>query len=366
VTAGGARGAITFTAADAKAFAYAPRHSLDEVERVLAGWLREQTGAADVTVSNLTHPVGSGGSNETVLLDAEWDGERRELVLRLDAGDYCLYPETDLGLQCEVLRVLHANRYVAVPEVLWFEPDAGPLGRPFALMERVAGRVPRSVPIFNLTGWLADASPAERELLWTNAVRELARVHRVPLEDVAFVRPGGFDELLDYWVHGFERARGGRALPAFQRVLDWLLDNVPAERPVGFSWGDSRIGNMMFADDFSVAAVLDWEQLSLGGPLQDLGWWLLFDVVHSSAIGVERLPGLGTRDETIALWRELTGGSVDDLHWYEAFAGFKVSYTFLRKVDLDGTGVPGQDGNDNVFTRLTSSLLELPPPEPEC
>ena len=89
-------------------------------------------------------------------------------------------------------------------------------------------------------------------------------------------------------------------------------------------------------------------------------------MIHSSAIGVDRLEGLGTREETIALWRELTGGSVDDLFWYEVFAGFKVAYTFLRKTDLDGSAIPGQDGNDNVFTRLASSLLELPPPEPAC
>ena len=34
---------------------------------------------------------------------------------------------------------------------------------------------------------------------------------------------------------------------------------------------------MMFADDFTVAGVMDWEQLSLGGALLDIGWWLFFD-----------------------------------------------------------------------------------------
>ena len=37
------------------------------------------------------------------------------------------------------------------------------------------------------------------------------------------------------------------------------------------SWGDSRIGNMIF-DDFEPVAVLDWEMAALGPRELDLAW----------------------------------------------------------------------------------------------
>ncbi len=52
----------------------------------------------------------------------------------------------------------------------------------------------------------------------------------------------------------------------------WLEDNLPTD--VGadaLSWGDGRIGNMMFRDH-RVVAVLDWEMAAVAPPEVDIGW----------------------------------------------------------------------------------------------
>ena len=63
-----------------------------------------------------------------------------------------------------------------------------------------------------------------------------------------------------------------RPSPLLADCFAWLADNLPTD--VGgdaLSWGDSRIGNMMFRDN-QVVAVLDWEMAAVAPPEVDLGW----------------------------------------------------------------------------------------------
>src|SRR4051794_14727973 len=82
------------------------------------------------------------------LVDAEWveDGERasHRLVMRLApaADSFPVFEQYDLTRQYETMRLVRRHTDVPVPEVLWNEPDAGPLGAPFFVMRRVDGVVP--------------------------------------------------------------------------------------------------------------------------------------------------------------------------------------------------------------------------------
>ena len=60
------------------------------------------------------------------------------------------------------------------------------------------------------------------------------------------------------------------------------------------SWGDARIGNMMFGDDLAVNGVLDWEMVGLGSPDIELGWWLFILRHHTEGIGAPLPPGFPT------------------------------------------------------------------------
>jgi aminoglycoside phosphotransferase (APT) family kinase protein len=96
---------------------------------------------------------------------------------------------------------------------------------------------------------------------------------------------------------------------------------------------------MMFDENFNVVTVMDWEQPSLGGALHDLAWFLvLSETMHGkNAAHGATLEGMGTREETIALWQEICGKSADDIEWYEDFTQLKMACTGIRIGQMRGT-----------------------------
>jgi aminoglycoside phosphotransferase (APT) family kinase protein len=233
---------------------------------------------------------------------------------------------------------MHANGAVRVAKPLWFEADWTILGAPFFVMEKVEGRVTVSYPPYSKSGWLVETAPADRRHLWESAVSQLAEIQRVPVADAAFLAlpggPDGFDQEVDRWrrfLHWVD-PKGERSF--LKETFDRLLTMGPANRPQGIVWGDSRIGNMMIGPDFQVAAVMDWEQPSLGGALHDLGWWLQCDYNQTFGQGITPLEGMGTREETIALWSQVSGKSAVDIAWYEAFASLKMECLAVRMIAL--------------------------------
>jgi hypothetical protein len=54
------------------------------------------------------------------------------------------------------------------------------------------------------------------------------------------------------------------------------------------------------------------------------------------------LDGMGSREETIALWREITGIPTDDIEWYEDFTALKYSTTGIRVSKLRGYPLPDE------------------------
>ena len=146
--------------------------------------------------------------------------------------------------------------------------------------------------------------------------------------------------------------------------LAWLREHRPTgTEPVGFCWGDARIGNMIFRDGRCVA-VLDWEMATLGNPEQDLAWALFLDRHHSEGVGVPRLPGFPDRDATVSRYEARTGRPVRHLRYYEIFAAFRFSVIMMRVAQgMKELGVLPPDSPfevDNTVTRLLAKLLESP------
>src|SRR6185295_15576045 len=213
------------------------------------------------------------------------------------------------------------------------------LGAPFFVMEKVDGRIPGDNPPYHAAGWVTEIAPAERAALWWHGLEVLARIHRLDwratgLDFLSGHMPGppGVLRQLAYYERFLAWARG-RPQPIAEAALAWLRARVPAEEPVGVCWGDARIGNMIFRDGRCVA-VLDWEMATLGNPEQDLGWWLFLDRHHSEGIGLPRLDGFPSREETVARYEELTRRRVRHLEFYELFAGFRFAVIMCRLAQM--------------------------------
>jgi aminoglycoside phosphotransferase (APT) family kinase protein len=335
----------------------------EQTREVLEQWLRHRLGLERVTVRDLVLPDRAGISNETILFAAELENDTttntEELALRISpAPEFQVCRDPMFGEQARLLQVLH-EQGLPVPNVRWFEDDPQWFGRPFFVMDRAHGRVPISEPIYNAEGWLHDATPAQQRTAWESAVDELVRINQVSPDLVRFLPGGtsGFPQVVDELRAEYAWACAGVAHPIVDRLWEWLDANAPTDPPAGLSWGDARLGNVMFDDEFRVVVVMDWELASRGTPIMDLGWWLFFDTVHSEAH--PRLPGLGDRRETIERWEQGTGISADGVEWYEVLAAVRLATLVIRAMNLMGI-----ESNDwGAFVRLAYDKLGWAAPE---
>jgi aminoglycoside phosphotransferase (APT) family kinase protein len=335
----------------------------DQLTKGLGETFGRRLDATDVTITDLRTPEKAGTSSGTILFSATWSDDRgenrRDLVVRTHPDKVQLYREPNFRQQYDVIDTLHRSGRVRVPETLFYEDDPTVLGVPFFVMEQLHGHVPVTFPGYNVSGFLFDATPEQRRVTWTTAVEELCRIAQVPVDDMQFLDkpelgPTGLEQQLEYWRRSVDWCTGDQTPDEVWHIYEWLATNLPSDRKNGFAWGDARIGNMMFGDDFRLVGVMDWEAANLSGPRQDLAWWVFFDDFNSEARGVRPLDGLGSRDETIALWEDRVGERAGDIYWYEVFTGFQIClFTFRTTLVLGGVA----DLETNQGYRMTRERL---------
>jgi aminoglycoside phosphotransferase (APT) family kinase protein len=337
----------------------------EHTRRALVGWLRDQIGHADLQVVDLAVPR-AGFSNETILGAATWseDGEprSRSFVLRIGATGHQLYLDNDVLRQADVLSVL-AGR-VPVPGVWLRSAAVEPFGAPFFLMDRVDGRTPSDLPSFHKRGWVVDLSPDDRGRLYDNGLATMARLHAVdPGEldlDLGRAADGtALDRYVEHVQRWHEWCRPSMFVDA--ATIDAALELVSTRRPDDaggcLTWGDARVGNLIYDDQLEVAAMVDWEGAALAPAGLDLGWWCMFEHYLSEAQAVPRLDGIPDRAGTIARYEELAGRTVPDIDYHEVLAGlvFALINSRLFALLIAG-GQSDQATAETVIGRVTAHL----------
>jgi aminoglycoside phosphotransferase (APT) family kinase protein len=318
----------------------------------LAEWLAPfLPPGADPEVTLHTGVDANGMSSETLILDVAWtdgDGLRRvgEYVARVApaAEDLPVFPHYELQDQYDAIRLVGERSGVPVPGVRWIEPTGAVLGTPFFLMDRIDGLVPQDVLPYNFgDNWLHDASRADQLRLQDNSVKVLADLHAIPDAATTF-------DFLDPARHGhagatllernLSRTRAwydfavpdiGRS-PTVERALAWLEANLPETDEAVLTWGDARIGNVMYRE-FEPVAVLDWEMAAIGPRELDVSWMLFAHQVFEAITGMLELPGMPhfLREEDVtAEYERLTGVALGDLHWYHVYNGVQWAIVFMR------------------------------------
>jgi aminoglycoside phosphotransferase (APT) family kinase protein len=311
--------------------------------RALGLWLAERLpGASHVTVGEFGKPK-SGFSAETLVFDAEIDsasGRRAQrLVLRREVPDPAVYPQQAPGYDVEVdiqyrcMAAISTHGKVPVAPLVGYEPDPAVLDAPFFVMGYVTGEVPTESPPYTESGFFVDASPAERRRLIENGMQTLATLHTLDWRAAGLewlIPPGvtpGTAQQLAVWERYARRELDGRHHPLLEDALAWLHANLPADETVGFCWGDPRPGNIIW-QDFAPVCLTDFEAASIASPLQDLGWWLMFDrTMHPDG---SRLDGDLTRDEQRALYAQAAGIDVPDTAFHEVFAAARYAAIVVR------------------------------------
>jgi aminoglycoside phosphotransferase (APT) family kinase protein len=323
----------------------------------VAAWLETQLppGAApEVAFSGGSDS--NGMSSETILAGVTWteDGERvtRGFVVRMapSAEDVPVFASYRLDHQYDAIRLVHELTGVPVPSPRWLEPTGGVVGAPFFFMERVEGIVPPDVMPYTFgENWLFDAAPEDRRRLQDGTVAAIAGLHQIPhaeetfafLDDRDLAGPTPLRRHFEKNRAWYEWAvldagadRGGRS-SLIDRAVAWLDDNWPAADVPGnvvLSWGDARIGNVLYRD-FTPVAVLDWEMAGLGPRELDLGWLVFAHRVFQTLAETFELPGLPDvlrEDDVKATYADLTGVQVGDLQWFQIYSGLIWGVVFMR------------------------------------
>ena len=293
------------------------------VERDLIAYLSRAVGA-DVEVVRLKRYT-VGFSWVTYGFEARWrdaDGPRsEELILRIGppTGLFAPYRAFPQFAAFETLQ----GSGVPVPRPFWWSDDSDTFGAPFLICEKVAGDAP--LP------WVAaghEAFPPDvRESLAEQFVAALARLHRFEWRGTALERLGAVDErsaprvAIEFWEECLGRWAIG-AHPILEWGLAWLRDHATPAPRVSVVHGDYRTGNFL-EQNGKLTAILDWELVHLGDPIEDLGWICLRSFRGRSPY----MCHLIERDRLLARYEELAGISAppERVRFWEAFGTMKLA-----------------------------------------
>lgn len=254
-------------------------------------------------------PLSGGASAETCALDVtDGTGATHALILRRAAGRGGEF-NPGVGKREEALTQQAAQRAgVAAAEVLAVFDQDPALGSGYA-MRRLAGealprKLLRDAPYTGAHARLAD-----------DCARALAAIHRVPLAALpALPELAPARQLAQ--LESMHRAFG-QAVPVFALAIRWLRERLPPPRPLALVHGDFRMGNLL-VDGNGLVAVLDWELVHLGDPLEDLGWLSVPAWRFGSDLPVG---GFATRDALRRAYEQASGTTVDpaEIAFWEVF-----------------------------------------------
>jgi aminoglycoside phosphotransferase (APT) family kinase protein len=313
----------------------------EDTRRKLEAWLSQYRGQ-QISIAELKIPEATGMSNVTLLFNVEWEEDGQQcseaVVGRLQPEiDRPIFPDYDLSLQYEVMDVIGRNSDIPMPELRGLETDTAVLGVQFYIMKHTDGRIPTDMPPYNMDGWMMhETSIEQRASLWWAAVDTMARFHQLDYKALGFEKlhqPGKtpLQQQLAYWQNYLDWAMEGAGHKICQRAIDWLQANQPEDEPTVLCWGDSRLGNIIFKESLDgVAAVLDWEMAVLGNPLQDIAWFNFLDSTFAEGLGMPRLEGLPSYEDTVAQWEKTSGYTAQHYNYYLIFAAMRFGLILSR------------------------------------
>jgi aminoglycoside phosphotransferase (APT) family kinase protein len=330
-------------------------------ERVARFVLERVPGAAPPVAFAL---ISGGRSNLTYRVTAG----KHVYALRRPPLGHVIATAHDMKREYRVLAAL-ADTAVPVPRPLALCEDASVNDAPFYVMEFRDGVVLQDrVPDGFLRG------PEDGRRISQALVDTLATLHAVDYRAVGladFGRPDGYlARQVERWSKQWEANRTA-PLPEIEALLARLARALPASPPATIVHGDYRLGNMALDrnDPGRIAAIFDWEMATLGDPLADLGYTLIYwtEAGEQAAGGVEATavtarPGFFTRAELIEAYAKASGRDLSAIDFYQVLALTKlavISEGIYKRFTLGKTVGADFEGLKRMTEPLARRALEI-------
>jgi aminoglycoside phosphotransferase (APT) family kinase protein len=302
--------------------------------------------------SNITYHVCGGG---------------REWVLRRPPLGHVLPTAHDMTREYRVLSAL-VDTPVPVPRAIALCDDAAVNDSPFYVMEYTPGVVLQDdLP----EGFATEA--ADRRAISQALVDALALLHAVDYRAVGlegFGRPEGY---LERQVRRWAKQWSGNETSPLAEIDELgrrLGRALPPRSDSTIVHGDYRLGNLALdpGDPSRIVAIFDWEMATLGDPLADLGFTLIYwseagDGFPSGTLpSVTVRPGFFTRGEVIEAYARASGRSVESIDFYQVLALYKlavISEGIYKRAQLGKTLGEGFDRMSRASAGLAQRALAL-------
>jgi aminoglycoside phosphotransferase (APT) family kinase protein len=266
-----------------------------------------------------------GQSNPTFLLRTA----DRAFVLRKKPSGTLLPGAHQIEREYRIMSAL-ADTAVPVPKMFAMCVDPSIIGTPFYVMEYVKGRVLRRASI-------PDASPADRAAIYDAMNETAAALHTFDWRSAGlsdFGKQNGYlSRQIRTWSRQYEATKT-QPIPAMDRLVAWLPENVPVSDETTIAHGDFRLENLVFhPSENRVLAILDWELATLGHPLSDLAFNCMVYRLPPEMPALSGLAGLDlvstgipTEAAFVSAYCQRTNRkSIDDWDFFMAFAMFRTA-----------------------------------------
>ena len=193
--------------------------------------------------------------------------EKKNFVLRRKPPGELLKSAHAVDREYKVITALQ-NTEVPVPKTYGLCEDRDVIGTEFFVMDFLDGNI-----YWDLM--LADKSPAERRSIYLSKNKVIAELHKVNYQAVGlsdYGKPGNYvARQVSRWTKQY-LASQTEEIPAMNRLIDWLPNNIPDDDETCIVHGDYRLDNMVFNEGNNVMGVLDWELSTLGHPVADFNY----------------------------------------------------------------------------------------------
>ncbi len=296
-----------------------PAHPIDV--DALSTWLRANV---DPGIGGLVVEQYQGGqSNPTYRLTA---GNRRYVLRRKPPGK--LLPSAHaVDREFRVMSAL-AESDVPVARMHALCEDDAVIGTAFYVMEYVEGRI-----LWDPT--LPGMTAVQRGAHYRELNRVIAALHSVDFTAVGLADYGRVGKYIERQIARWSKqyqSGGADRIPAMERLIEWLPQNIPPGDETCIVHGDYRLDNVIFHPaEPRILAVLDWELSTLGHPLSDFAYqvmaWRLAPEEFRGLKGVDLAAlGIPAEREYVAAYCERTGRTgIPNWEFYLIFNMFRIA-----------------------------------------
>ncbi len=266
-----------------------------------------------------------GASNLTYLL--QWSSQ--QAILRTSPRGANIKGAHDMGREYKVLNLLDGY-FAYSPKALLYCDDEQIIGRPFYLMQKIDGIIPRKT--FPMSVNSQQARNMCRDLIDVHIA-----LHEIDLDKTGLIELGKADGYIQRQVAGwnqrYKNARLDDSLPA-DGLMQWLEDNQPQDSQTSLIHNDYKFDNVVLSEEspHKIIAVLDWEMTTIGSPLMDLGCSLAYWIEKTDPPTMQairmmptHIDGMMTRQQIVEYYGKKRNMDMTGFNYYYKFGLFRLA-----------------------------------------